>query len=47
VIGDVVRVSPFAPSHFKTADYSTTTPNKPRTTPGPRINQSTTRVLTT
>lgn len=40
VIGDVVRVSPFAPSHFKTADYSTTSPNKPRTTP------STTRVLT-
>jgi uroporphyrin-III C-methyltransferase/precorrin-2 dehydrogenase/sirohydrochlorin ferrochelatase len=39
VIGDVVRVSPFAPSHFKTADYSTTSPNKPRTT-------STTRVLT-
>jgi uroporphyrin-III C-methyltransferase/precorrin-2 dehydrogenase/sirohydrochlorin ferrochelatase len=32
VIGDVVRVSPFAPSHFKTADYSTTSPNKPRTT---------------
>jgi uroporphyrin-III C-methyltransferase / precorrin-2 dehydrogenase / sirohydrochlorin ferrochelatase len=32
VIGDVVRVSPFAPSHFKTADYSTTTPNRPRTT---------------
>jgi uroporphyrin-III C-methyltransferase/precorrin-2 dehydrogenase/sirohydrochlorin ferrochelatase len=31
VIGDVVRVSPFAPSHFKTADYSTTTPNRPRT----------------
>ncbi|MFJ5698365.1 uroporphyrinogen-III C-methyltransferase [Arthrobacter sp. NPDC093139] len=31
VIGDVVRVSPFAPSHFKTADYSTTSPNKPRT----------------
>jgi uroporphyrin-III C-methyltransferase/precorrin-2 dehydrogenase/sirohydrochlorin ferrochelatase len=30
VIGDVVRVSPFAPAHFKTADYSTTTPNKPR-----------------
>src|ERR671921_75485 len=30
VIGDVVRVSPFAPSHFKTADYSTITPNKPR-----------------
>ena len=30
VIGDVVRVSPFAPSHFKTADYSTTTPNRPR-----------------
>ncbi|MGN7250552.1 uroporphyrinogen-III C-methyltransferase [Arthrobacter sp. SAFR-014] len=38
VIGDVVRVSPFAPSPFKTADYSTTSPNKPRT--------STTRVLT-
>jgi uroporphyrin-III C-methyltransferase/precorrin-2 dehydrogenase/sirohydrochlorin ferrochelatase len=38
VIGDVVRVSPFAPSHFKTTDYSTTSPNKPRT--------STTRVLT-
>lgn len=38
VIGDVVRVSPFAPSHFKTADYGTTTPNKPR--------RSTTRVLT-
>jgi uroporphyrin-III C-methyltransferase/precorrin-2 dehydrogenase/sirohydrochlorin ferrochelatase len=38
VIGDVVRVSPFAPSHFKTADYSTTSPNKPRT--------NTTRVLT-
>ncbi|SDK67520.1 uroporphyrinogen-III C-methyltransferase [Arthrobacter sp. ok362] len=32
VIGDVVRVSPFAPSHFKTADYSTTAPNAPRTT---------------
>lgn len=32
VIGDVVRVSPFAPSHFKAADYSTTTPNAPRTT---------------
>jgi uroporphyrin-III C-methyltransferase/precorrin-2 dehydrogenase/sirohydrochlorin ferrochelatase len=32
VIGDVVRVSPFAPSHFKTADYSTTTPNAPRIT---------------
>jgi uroporphyrin-III C-methyltransferase/precorrin-2 dehydrogenase/sirohydrochlorin ferrochelatase len=30
VIGDVVRVSPFAPSHFKTADYSTTSPNSPR-----------------
>ena len=30
VIGDVVRVSPFAPSHFKTADFSTTTPNTPR-----------------
>jgi uroporphyrin-III C-methyltransferase / precorrin-2 dehydrogenase / sirohydrochlorin ferrochelatase len=32
VIGDVVRVSPFAPPHFKTADYSTTAPNKPRVT---------------
>ncbi|WP_427172221.1 uroporphyrinogen-III C-methyltransferase [Arthrobacter sp. 92] len=31
VIGDVVRVSPFAPSHFKTSDYSTTSPNTPRT----------------
>ena len=31
VIGDVVRVSPFAPSHFRTADYSTTAPNAPRT----------------
>ncbi|WP_426763828.1 uroporphyrinogen-III C-methyltransferase [Pseudarthrobacter sp. 1G09] len=41
VIGDVVRVSPFAPSHFKTADYSTTSPNQPRKTP------STIRVLTT
>ncbi|GAB2740668.1 uroporphyrinogen-III C-methyltransferase [Arthrobacter bambusae] len=30
VIGDVVRVSPFAPEHFKTADYSTLSPNKPR-----------------
>ncbi|AOY70170.1 multifunctional uroporphyrinogen III methylaseprecorrin-2 oxidaseferrochelatase [Arthrobacter sp. ZXY-2] len=30
VIGDVVRVSPFAPEHFKTADYSTITPNRPR-----------------
>ena len=30
VIGDVVRVSPFAPPHFKTADYSTTSPNAPR-----------------
>lgn len=30
VIGDVVRVSPFAPQHFKTADYSTLSPNKPR-----------------
>lgn len=40
VIGDVVRVSPFAPSHFKTADYSTTAPNKPRTT------SRTARVLT-
>lgn len=36
VIGDVVRVSPFAPSHFKTADYSTTTPNTPRT-PNTRV----------
>jgi uroporphyrin-III C-methyltransferase/precorrin-2 dehydrogenase/sirohydrochlorin ferrochelatase len=33
VIGDVVRVSPFAPSHFKTADYSTISPNSPRKTP--------------
>jgi uroporphyrin-III C-methyltransferase/precorrin-2 dehydrogenase/sirohydrochlorin ferrochelatase len=41
VIGDVVRVSPFAPSHFKTADYSTTSPNAPRT---PRTTK--TRVLT-
>jgi uroporphyrin-III C-methyltransferase/precorrin-2 dehydrogenase/sirohydrochlorin ferrochelatase len=32
VIGDVVRVSPFAPLHFKTADYGTTTPNSPRKT---------------
>ncbi|QCO99520.1 uroporphyrinogen-III C-methyltransferase [Arthrobacter sp. 24S4-2] len=46
VIGDVVRVSPFAPSHFKTADYSTTTPNQPRTTPSPQTSR-TTRVLTT
>ena len=46
VIGDVVRVSPFAPSHFKTADYSTTSPNAPRTprTTTPRTTQS--RVLT-
>ncbi|OAE02683.1 uroporphyrinogen-III C-methyltransferase [Arthrobacter sp. OY3WO11] len=36
VIGDVVRVSPFAPSLFKTADYSTTTPNSPRTSK-PRV----------
>jgi len=36
VIGDVVRVSPFAPSHFKTADYSTITPNSPRTSK-PRV----------
>ena len=43
VIGDVVRVSPFAPSHFKTADYSTTTPNSPRSTARAR----TTSVLTT
>ncbi|MBT2594618.1 uroporphyrinogen-III C-methyltransferase [Arthrobacter sp. ISL-72] len=43
VIGDVVRVSPFAPSHFKTADYSTTAPNRPRSSSAaPR----TTRVLT-
>ena len=41
VIGDVVRVSPFAPSHFKTADYSTTTPNAPRSTRSTK-----TRVLT-
>ncbi|WP_461164731.1 uroporphyrinogen-III C-methyltransferase [Arthrobacter sp. R4-81] len=41
VIGDVVRVSPFAPSHFKTSDYSTITPNRPRTT------LSSARVLTT
>ncbi|MET3720954.1 MULTISPECIES: uroporphyrinogen-III C-methyltransferase [unclassified Arthrobacter] len=30
VIGDVVRVSPFAPSHFRTANYSTIAPNSPR-----------------
>ncbi|MFS0717616.1 uroporphyrinogen-III C-methyltransferase [Arthrobacter sp. 1P04PC] len=30
VIGDVVRVSPYAPPYFKTADYSTTSPNTPR-----------------
>ncbi|MDQ0677378.1 uroporphyrin-III C-methyltransferase/precorrin-2 dehydrogenase/sirohydrochlorin ferrochelatase [Arthrobacter pascens] len=47
VIGDVVRVSPFAPSHFKTADYGTTTPNKPRTTASPRTTSRTARVLTT
>ena len=41
VIGDVVRVSPFAPSHFKTADYGTTSPNAPRTT-----RTTKTRVLT-
>lgn len=41
VIGDVVRVSPYAPSHFKTADYSTTSPNAPRTSRTTR-----TRVLT-
>ena len=41
VIGDVVRVSPFAPSHFKTADYGTTSPNAPR---APRTTK--TRVLT-
>lgn len=41
VIGDVVRVSPFAPSHFKTADYSTTSPNAPRT-----ARTAKTRVLT-
>lgn len=29
VIGDVVRISPFAPPHFTTADYSTTCPNAP------------------
>ncbi|MEO3934258.1 uroporphyrinogen-III C-methyltransferase [Micrococcaceae bacterium Sec7.4] len=44
VIGDVVRVSPFAPSHFKTADFSTTTPNAPRTPRTPRPTK--TRVLT-
>ena len=44
VIGDVVRVSPFAPSHFKTADYSTTTPNAPRPPRTPRTTK--TRVLT-
>jgi uroporphyrin-III C-methyltransferase/precorrin-2 dehydrogenase/sirohydrochlorin ferrochelatase len=43
VIGDVVRVSPFAPSHFKTADYSTTTPNQPRKTAS---NTNEPRVLT-
>ena len=37
VIGDVVRVSPFAPSHFRTADYSTTAPNAPRTPLTPSI----------
>jgi uroporphyrin-III C-methyltransferase/precorrin-2 dehydrogenase/sirohydrochlorin ferrochelatase len=36
VIGDVVRVSPFAPSHFKIADYSTITPNSPRS-PNTRV----------
>ena len=30
VIGDVVRVSPYAPPHFKTANYGTTSPNTPR-----------------
>ena len=44
VIGDVVRVSPFAPSHFRTADYSTTSPNAPRTT---RTAQTTTITQTT
>ena len=44
VIGDVVRVSPFAPSNFKTADYSTTAPNKPRTT---QSTTNTPRLLTT
>ncbi|MET3949267.1 uroporphyrinogen-III C-methyltransferase [Arthrobacter sp. UYEF36] len=44
VIGDVVRVSPFAPSHFKTADYSTTSPNAPRTPSTART--TLTRVLT-
>ena len=37
VIGDVVRVSPFAPSHFKTADYSTTSPNAPRRAQRPAL----------
>jgi uroporphyrin-III C-methyltransferase/precorrin-2 dehydrogenase/sirohydrochlorin ferrochelatase len=47
VIGDVVRVSPFAPSHFKTADYSTTTPNRPRTNQTtPSNTPRTTSVLT-
>ncbi|WP_104042643.1 uroporphyrinogen-III C-methyltransferase [Arthrobacter sp. ZGTC412] len=45
VIGDVVRVSPFAPSHFKTADYSTITPNSPRKTPSSTPDKP--RVLTT
>ncbi len=53
VIGDVVRVSPFAPSHFKTADYSTTTPNAParpappdpRTDPLDPVNCSITAVM--
>lgn len=45
VIGDVVRVSPFAPSHFKTADYSTITPNSPRKTPSSTPDKP--RLLTT
>ncbi len=47
VIGDVVRVSPFAPSHFKTADYSTITPNSPRKTRSTSTAPDKPRVLTT
>ncbi|MDQ0868398.1 uroporphyrin-III C-methyltransferase/precorrin-2 dehydrogenase/sirohydrochlorin ferrochelatase [Arthrobacter sp. V1I9] len=47
VIGDVVRVSPFAPSHFKTADYSTITPNSPRKTRSTSTTPDKPRVLTT
>lgn len=45
VIGDVVRVSPFAPGHFKTADYSTLTPNKPRVEPGGTEEKEHSRVI--